>query len=132
MFDCDVDANQSVTNSEREACGTTNADRTVPGQHPVTFEVELPVLIGAPVFVYLSAHRYPLLNFAVVSAIYVFVSFRLFILTNSLKEVAIPGTDTTLLWRNFIIMIVGGTIAYTAGAAFIWASGELLTGLVHL
>jgi hypothetical protein len=61
--------------------------------------------------------RYPLLNFAVVTAIYIFVSFRLFVLTNDLKIVAIPSTDHTLLWRNFIIMALGGMALYVAGGA---------------
>ena len=47
---------------------------------------------------------------------YVFVSFRLFCLTNDLKNVAIPGKDMTLLWRNGAIMAVAAVTLYASGA----------------
>ena len=53
---------------------------------------------------------YPLVNFAVCTAVYVFVSYRLFFLTNALKNVAIPGKEMGLLWRNGAIMAVSAAV----------------------
>ena len=44
-----------------------------------------------------------------------FLSFRLFNLTNDLKNVAIPGKDPALLVRNGGIMLLGGCVLYAAG-----------------
>ncbi len=56
-----------------------------------------------------------MLNFAICTAVYVFLSFRLFNLTNDLKNVAIPGKDPALLVRNGGIMLLGGCVLYAAG-----------------
>lgn len=55
---------------------------------------------------------YPLVNFAICTAVYVFVSHRLFMLTNALKNVAIPGKDMGLLWRNGAIMAVAAVVRH--------------------
>jgi hypothetical protein len=54
---------------------------------------------------------YPLVNFAVCTAVYVFVSYRLFFLTNALKNVAIPGKEMGLLWRNGAIMAAAAAVS---------------------
>ena len=58
------------------------------------------------------------MNFAICTALYVFISHRLFVLTNDLKNVAIPGKDAKLLWRNSGIM--------AAGAVSLWVTGFVL------
>ena len=63
--------------------------------------------------------NYPLINFALTTAVYVFVSFRLFELTNAFKTVALPSKDHTLLYRNFIIMGGAALLLYAAGAALL-------------
>lgn len=46
---------------------------------------------------------------------YVFVSHRLFILTNDLKSVVIPSAKVSkLLWRNFGMMAVATALLYAA------------------
>ena len=55
------------------------------------------------------------MNFGICTAVYVFVSFRLFMLTGDLKNVAIPGKDPALLVRNGGIMLLGGLVLYAAG-----------------
>lgn len=48
-------------------------------------------------------------------AVYVFVSHRLFILTNDLKSVVIPSAKVSkLLWRNFGMLAVATTMLYAA------------------
>lgn len=59
--------------------------------------------------------KYPLLNFAASTAVYVFVSHRLFIVTNDLKSVVIPSAKVSkLLWRNFGMMAVAVIFLYVA------------------
>ena len=46
---------------------------------------------------------------------YVFVSHRLFLLTNDLKSVVIPSAKVSkLLWRNFGMLAVSAGLLYTA------------------
>ena len=46
---------------------------------------------------------------------YVFVSHRLFLLTNDLKSVVIPSAKVSkLLWRNFGMLAVSAALLYTA------------------
>lgn len=48
-------------------------------------------------------------------AVYVFVSHRLFIVTNDLKSVVIPSAKVSrLLWRNFGMMAVAVVVLYVA------------------
>lgn len=58
---------------------------------------------------------YPLMNFAVCTALYVFLSYRLFVLTNELKNVAIPGKEIALLVRNCVVMAGAGCCLYSIG-----------------
>ncbi|KAJ6792861.1 protein REDUCED WALL ACETYLATION 3-like [Iris pallida] len=45
---------------------------------------------------------YPLLNFLLVTALYLFISYRVFDLTNTLKIAFVPGKDNKRLLHNFI------------------------------
>ena len=48
------------------------------------------------------------------SAAYVFISFRLFNLTNTFKNAAVPHSNDTLLLRNVLLMAVVGGGMYLA------------------
>ena len=51
----------------------------------------------------------------VCAAVYVFVSHRLFILTNDLKSVVIPSAKVSkMLWRNFGMLAVSTVLMYAA------------------
>lgn len=63
--------------------------------------------------------QYPLLNFAIVTAGYVFVSHRLFSLTNALKNVAVPHSNNAQLLRNTIVMAATGAGLYFATFALL-------------
>mmetsp|Transcript_345 Transcript_345/g.993 ORF Transcript_345/g.993 Transcript_345/m.993 type:complete len:555 (+) Transcript_345:262-1926(+) len=71
---------------------------------------------------------YPLINFAICSALYVFLSFRLFNLTNDLKNVAIPGKDINLLMRNSVIMLLAALVLCVAGFVLLELSSFLGVG----
>ncbi|PRW50849.1 CAS1 domain-containing 1 [Chlorella sorokiniana] len=67
---------------------------------------------GQPIYLLTLLPGYPLLNFAAVSALYVVISHRLFLTTNSLKEAVVPHDDNRLLLRNGLMM---GVVAAMAG-----------------
>ncbi|KAG2484868.1 hypothetical protein HYH03_016354 [Edaphochlamys debaryana] len=66
---------------------------------------------------------YPLLNFALVSAMYILISHRLFELTNTLKNAAVPHSNDSLLARNCVVMAVTGAV--------LWGGVAALKGLVN-
>lgn len=45
-------------------------------------------------------------------AVYVYVSYRLFLLTNTLKSAVIPAKVGPLLWRNFAIFGLASAFLY--------------------
>jgi hypothetical protein len=59
---------------------------------------------------------YPLLNFAVVTAGYVWVSHRLFELTNTLKSAALPSGSNAKLARAGALLAAWAAVAWCAGA----------------
>lgn len=61
---------------------------------------------------------YPLLNFSAVTAIYIFLSHRMFELTAALRDALIPHDDDGLLGRNLV------TMGLSAGA--LWGIGFLV------
>lgn len=71
---------------------------------------------GQPKHLLALIPEYPLLNFALCTAIYVYTSHRIFRLTVALKDAACPD-DLGLLLKNFWVMGVYGGVTYAAGAA---------------
>lgn len=61
---------------------------------------------------------YPLVNFAVVTTMYVFVSFRLFELTNTLKSACLPHDHSKKLLRNIVLLSAWALGAWLVGAGF--------------
>ncbi|GFH25091.1 Cas1_acylT domain-containing protein [Haematococcus lacustris] len=59
---------------------------------------------------------YPLVNFALVTAGYIFVSHRLFELTNAFKTLAVPHSNNQLLLRNTLLLMGTGALVYMAAA----------------
>ena len=55
---------------------------------------------------------YPLLNFCLTTALYVFVSFRLFNITNNLKFLLLPLNDNKWLLYNCCIAAGLGLASY--------------------
>ncbi|GAX80624.1 hypothetical protein CEUSTIGMA_g8059.t1 [Chlamydomonas eustigma] len=80
------------------------------GQFHIWLKTTLPD--GQPKAVLSLVPGYPLINFALCSAGYVFVSHRLFNLTNTLKSAAVPHSNNSLLLRNVILMTVIGLGLY--------------------
>jgi hypothetical protein len=71
-----------------------------------------------PIYLLSLLPGYPLLNFSVVTALYIFLSHRLFVLTAALRDAMIPHDDNVALRRN--LLALGGV----SGAA--WGIGYLL------
>ncbi len=72
---------------------------------------------GQPKSLLVFIPGYPLLNFALVTALYVFTSHRLFELTNALKNAAVPHNNNALLLRNTILMAGAGAVLWACVAA---------------
>ena len=84
---------------------------------------------GQPKFLLALVPGYPLLNFVACTALYVYISHRLFVLTNALKDAALPHDDNRRLARNLALLaalLSGaaalGWAAHAAGSA-LFASG---------
>ena len=68
-----------------------------------------------PIYILSLLPGYPLLNFSAVTAIYIFVSHRLFELTSSLRDALIPHDDDAKLGRNLLTMVVGSGVLWGVG-----------------
>lgn len=77
---------------------------------------------GQPVGLMVILPGYPLLNFGIVTAVYVYLSYRLFQLTNTLKNAAVPGRDSFKVSVNGVVMA-------SVWAAF-WAIGWMVARLL--
>ena len=66
---------------------------------------------------------YPLLNFAVVTGIYIFLSHRLFILTSILRDALIPHDDDNTLRKNLITMALGILLMWGVGFLLVQTGG---------
>jgi N-acetylneuraminate 9-O-acetyltransferase len=71
---------------------------------------------GQPVYLLVLLPGLPLLNFAACSALYVFVSHRLFRLTGELREALVPHDDDRRLARNAAHGAAAAVAALAAGA----------------
>ncbi|GLC34819.1 hypothetical protein PLESTB_001167700 [Pleodorina starrii] len=80
---------------------------------------------GQPKSLLVLIPGYPLLNFALVSGLYVLVSHRLFDLTNGLKNVAVPHSNNAMLLRNVILMAVSSVALWSCVAALYTTAGKL-------
>ncbi|GAQ84773.1 cas1 domain-containing protein [Klebsormidium nitens] len=75
---------------------------------------------GQPVAILsLLPEEYPLLNFLFVSAIYIFVSNRLFHLVNTLKTAFVPAKNNAVLAQTGIGMLISGIVLYGLTFVFI-------------
>lgn len=70
---------------------------------------------GQPKYLLSLLPGYPMLNFALVTGLYVFVSNRLFHLTNELKDRIVPHDDNRCLARNIIQMLLLGAFVFGIG-----------------
>lgn len=59
-------------------------------------------------------------------AVYVVVSFRLFELTNLLKNAAVPHSNNPLLLRNTAMMVAGGGALWGIVAAVLGLAGLMM------
>ncbi|KAK3277158.1 hypothetical protein CYMTET_14815 [Cymbomonas tetramitiformis] len=65
-----------------------------------------------PAFLLVIIEDYPYMNFLVVSAIYIFVSYRLFTMTNNMKNALLPLNDNKGLYKNMGLLFGVGTVFY--------------------
>ncbi|GFR46084.1 hypothetical protein Agub_g7569 [Astrephomene gubernaculifera] len=72
---------------------------------------------GQPKSLLVLIPGYPLLNFALVSGLYVLASHRLFEVTNALKNALVPHSNDALLGRNILLMLGAGGALWGVVAA---------------
>lgn len=58
---------------------------------------------------------YPLCNFLLCSMMYVYAAYRLFNLTNALKNAFVPHNDNATLLRNTILMLICSAVMFFVG-----------------
>lgn len=78
---------------------------------------------GQPKLLLALVPGYPLVNFAVTSGLYIFVSHRFFELTNAFKDVAVPHDDNRRLLRNGVLLAA----SFAASMAVGWAVRGVLS-----
>ncbi|XP_020089113.1 protein REDUCED WALL ACETYLATION 1-like isoform X1 [Ananas comosus] len=74
---------------------------------------------GQPKWLLCFIPNYPLLNFLLTTTIYVFISLRIFELTNSLKTAFIPSKDNKRLFQNFIAGVMLSLSIYCISAVLL-------------
>ncbi|EIE25840.1 O-acetyltransferase-related protein, partial [Coccomyxa subellipsoidea C-169] len=72
---------------------------------------------------FLPPEDYPLINFALATAVYVLVSHRLFTLTGTLKTAVVPNKAGRELVRNVILIAVCGSFLWLLSLVIIGAGG---------
>jgi len=70
-----------------------------------------------PIYLLSILPEYPLLNFSIVTLLYIFLAFRLFKTTAWLRDAIIPHDDDALLRRNLITLALGIGAAWLVGYA---------------
>nr|CAD1839190.1 unnamed protein product [Ananas comosus var. bracteatus] len=75
---------------------------------------------GQPKWLLCFIPNYPLLNFLLTTTIYVFISLRIFELTNSLKTAFIPSKDNKRLFQNFIAGVMLSLSIYCISAVLLY------------
>jgi hypothetical protein len=68
-----------------------------------------------PIYLLSLLPGYPLLNFSVVTALYIFLSHRLFKMTAVLRDAVIPHDDDATLFKNLMTMVLAGGASYLLG-----------------
>lgn len=68
-----------------------------------------------PIYLLSFLPGYPLLNFSVVTGLYIFLSHRLFLLTATLRDAVVPHDDNACLRRNFLTMALGAAVLWGVG-----------------
>lgn len=68
-----------------------------------------------PIYLLSLLPEYPLLNFSVVTALYIFLSHRLFRLTAALRDAIIPHDDDSVLLKNLVTLVVFSGASYLLG-----------------
>ena len=68
-----------------------------------------------PIYLLSLLPGYPLMNFSAVTALYIVLSHRLFVLTATLRDAVVPHDDDGLLGRNAVTMAVGGAALWGIG-----------------
>jgi hypothetical protein len=81
---------------------------------------------GQPIYLLTLLPGYPLLNFALVTALYVVLSHRLFLTTGSLKDAVVPHDDNRLLARNLLMMGAVAGVAACFGLLMVEARKMLI------
>jgi hypothetical protein len=80
-----------------------------------------------PIYLLTLLPGYPLLNFGAATALYIFVSHRLFVLTAALRDAMIPHDDNARLARNLATLGAGAAAAVAAG--FVAVQARALAGV---
>lgn len=70
---------------------------------------------GQPIYLLSLMPGYPLLNFCIATAVYVFVSHRLFNITSTLRDVIVPHDDDGALFRNLVTLAVSLGVLLAGG-----------------
>eukprot|EP01062_Namystynia_karyoxenos_P003769 TRINITY_DN1133_c0_g1_i1.p1 TRINITY_DN1133_c0_g1~~TRINITY_DN1133_c0_g1_i1.p1 ORF type:complete len:615 (+),score=206.52 TRINITY_DN1133_c0_g1_i1:86-1846(+) len=83
------------------------------GQYHIWMSTGMPN--GQPKNLLTLIPKYPLLNFGLTTALYIFVSLRIFELTNQLKTAFLPSKDDRRLYRNLILVVITWLLLYGLG-----------------
>jgi len=77
-----------------------------------------------PIYLLSLLPGYPLMNFSVVTALYIFLSHRLFLLTATLRDAVVPHDNDSQLRQNGLTLV--------AGVAALWGAGFVAVEVAKL